>query len=297
MQLALWPWPDLKKNNRLEAFLSFLRLPVEVAPQDNRCKKCGRSFTKIRAVNGVRAIVTFFCMVVLFLAFLTIVDRIGGDPVFPELSFINDNSILAAIVVLVLINLAAFETIKAEKKKYGSSGTMLCLACQDKVKVENEQAHLAKVAESEKWNAELKIITENDPVMANIVKDWSSANASAVPSRTDVTDFRTAINMERAGNFEGAAKIYEGHKLWTQAGKAREKTRMQTVKHVTVDMNQLIEQIGTKGLAVPYKCHNCGASITIDKNSSVSGLKFCSYCGTTYNIEDMSKIVQEALNY
>jgi DNA-directed RNA polymerase subunit RPC12/RpoP len=72
---------------------------------------------------------------------------------------------------------------------------------------------------------------------------------------------------------------------------------MQTVKHVTLDMNQLIEQIGTKGLAIPYKCHNCGASITIDKNSSVSGLKFCSYCGSTYNIEDMSKIVQEALSY
>jgi hypothetical protein len=244
-------------------------------------------------------VATVFCVGILFLAFFIFIE--SSDPVstrlIPDLPFINNNSIFAAIVVLVLINVAASQTIKAEKKKYGSSGTMLCMTCQGKVKAENEQAHLAEMAESDKWIAELKIITDNDPVMATIVKDWSSANVNTVPSRTDVADFRTAINLERAGNFEGAAKIYEGHKLWSQAGKAREKARVQTVKHVTLDMNQLIEQIGTKGLAIPYKCQNCGASITIDKNSSVSGLKFCSYCGTTYNVEDMSKIVQEALSY
>jgi transposase-like protein len=60
-------------------------------------------------------------------------------------------------------------------------------------------------------------------------------------------------------------------------------------------MNQLIDQIHTRGLVVPYKCQSCGATITIDQNSSASGLKFCSYCGTANNIEDISKIVQEAL--
>ena len=105
----------------------------------------------------------------------------------------------------------------------------------------------------------------------------------------------TGMNLEKAGNFEGATQIYEGHKLWTYAGRARGKNRVQMVKHVTVDMNQLLDQISTRGLAVPYKCHNCGASITIDKNSNASGLKFCSYCGTAYNIEDISRIVQEAL--
>ncbi len=248
-------------------------------------------------MNAIRGVVTFFCIAILFLAFFIFVESGDTYRLIPDLPFINNNSIVAAIVVIILINLAASQTIKAEMKKYGNRGNMYCMACQDKVKVENEQAHQAAVAESEKWIAELKVITDNDPVMANIVKDWSTANGTAVPSREVVADIRTAINMERAGNFEGAAKIYEYQKLYTQAGKAREKTRVQTVKHVTLDMNQLIEQIGTKGLAVPYKCHNCGASITIDKNSSVSGLKFCSYCGTTYNIEDMSKIVQEALSY
>jgi DNA-directed RNA polymerase subunit RPC12/RpoP len=68
------------------------------------------------------------------------------------------------------------------------------------------------------------------------------------------------------------------------------------VKHITVDMNELIDQISTKGLAIPYKCYSCGATITIDKDSKKDGLKFCSYCGTSYNIEDMTKIIQQALD-
>jgi hypothetical protein len=266
-----------------------------VAPQGNRCQKCGRSFTKIQIVNGIRGIVTLVCAAILFLAFIQFVDASTGPRVFPEFSFVNNNSIIAAIVVIALINLAGSQTIKAERKKYGSSGTMLCMACQGKVQVETEQAHIAVLAESEKWSAELKIITENDPVMKSIVQEWSTAHANALPDRTDVTTFRTALNLERAGNFEGAAKIFEENKLWSFAGKVREKNRVQTVKHVTVDMNVLIDQIATRGLAIPYKCQNCGASITIDKNSKASGLKFCSYCGTTYNIEEMSKIVNQAL--
>jgi len=61
-------------------------------------------------------------------------------------------------------------------------------------------------------------------------------------------------------------------------------------------MNELIDQVGTKGLAIPYRCSSCGATITIDKDSKKEGLKFCSYCGTAYNIEDMTKIIQRALD-
>ncbi|MCE5261220.1 MAG: hypothetical protein LLG21_04485 [Euryarchaeota archaeon] len=67
------------------------------------------------------------------------------------------------------------------------------------------------------------------------------------------------------------------------------------IKHITVDMNELIDQVGTRGLAIPYKCQSCGATITIDKDSNKEGLKFCSYCGTAYNIEDMVRIIQHAL--
>lgn len=251
-------------------------------------------FNKIHIVNGIRVLVTLFCGGILGLAFIVAVDQIS-NPMLPEFAFINPNSVLSALVVIVLINLAAFQTINAEKKKYQSNGALLCAPCQEKVKEENHQAHLAEEAGKAKWTAELKAMTDGDAALRSIIQDWRLANGGAEPGRTVVAELVGAMNLEKAGNFESAAKIYEGHKLWALAGKVREKARVQTVKHVTVDMNQLIEQIGTRGLAVPYRCQNCGAGITIDKNSSVSGLKFCSYCGSAYNIEDMSKIVQEAL--
>jgi predicted Zn-ribbon and HTH transcriptional regulator len=265
-----------------------------VAPTNDRCQKCGRSFTKIKVATTLRILVSLFAMVVLFFAFIELTD---GEKIFEGITLGSTNTIFAAIVVIILVNAAGLQTVKEEKKKYGVNGTMLCLACQDKVKVEAEQAHVAAQTEAERWKAELKALLDSDPTLLTIVQEWRAANKGAVPSRGAVAELKGAINFERAGNFEGAAKIYEEQKLWSLAGKVREKSRVQTVKHVTVDMNQLIEQISTRGLAVPYKCQNCGASITIDKNSSASGLKFCSYCGTTYNVEDMSKIVQEALEY
>ena len=249
---------------------------------------------KMRAVNGVRVFFTLICVGILGLAFVIVIDQIS-DPMLPEMPFINVNSVVAALVVLVLVNLASSQTLNAEKKKYLSHGKLLCPTCQGKVKEEQYQVHLAEEAERSKWAAELQAMTESDPALRTVVQEWHSANGGGEPGRPVVAELVKAINLEEAGNFEGAAKIYEEHKLWSFAGKVRGKDRVQTVKHVTVDMNHLIDQIGTRGLAVPYKCHNCGASITIDKNSSVSGLKFCSYCGSTYNIEDMSKIVQEAL--
>lgn len=266
----------------------------QVASKSSSCQKCGAAFNKMRAVNGVRTFFTLFCALFLMLGFIVFVDRIS-DPMLPEMQFINVNSMIAAMVVLVLINAASVQTIKEEKKKFSVNGGLYCKACQEKLKVEQQQAHLAEEAAKAGWTAELGARTAGDAALRAVVQEWTMANGGE-PSRSTVNDLAGAINLEKAGNFESAANIYEGHKLWSLAGKAREKNRVQTVKHVTVDMNQLIEQIGTRGLAVPYRCHNCGASIVIDRNSSVSGLKFCSYCGSAYNIEDMSKIVQEALS-
>jgi predicted Zn-ribbon and HTH transcriptional regulator len=248
----------------------------------------------MRAVNGVRVLFTLLCAGILGLAFFIAIDQIS-DPVLPELPFINPNSVVAALVVLVLINVASFQTINAEKKKYQVNGALFCPACKDKVKEENYQVHLKEETEKAKWTEELNAMTKADAALRSVVQDWTAANGNAEPARPVVAELVGAMNMEKAGNYEGAAKVFESQKLWTLAGKVREKNRIQMVKHVTVDMNQLLDQIGTRGLAVPYKCQNCGAGITIDKNSNVTGLKFCSYCGTAYNIEDMSKIVQEAL--
>ncbi|MDW5562616.1 MAG: hypothetical protein SA339_05255 [Methanomassiliicoccus sp.] len=263
-----------------------------MATESLRCSKCSKPFVKMRAANGVRTILSVITMGILFLG---IMEFAWEEPLYPGITFASLNTMIAAFVVFVLVNVAADQTIRDEKKKRTVSGSLLCDECKVKYNAEVEQKKVDEQNELQRWIAELEAMKSKDPALRNIIVEWSTANAGATPDRGTVGEFQTAMNLEKAGNYEGAAQIFERHKLWTYAGKAREKDRVQMIKHVTVDMNQLLEQIGTKGLAIPYKCQNCGAGITIDKNSSASGLKFCSYCGTAYNIEDMSRIVQEAL--
>lgn len=247
----------------------------------------------MKVADGIRGILTFFAIVIIAIGFVEFVD---GKPLIPGLSIGSVNTIFTAIVIAILVNLAANRTVKEGEKKYRTDAGLMCPGCKDLYEAEIKQKKTEQRSEELRWLGELSSMMKADPSLGSIVKEWMVVNDNISPDRETIGDMITALNLEKAGNYEGAAKIFEKEKLWTQAGKAREKDRVQMVRHVTVDMNHLIDQIGTKGLAVPYKCHNCGASITIDKNSSASGLKFCSYCGTANNIEDMSKIVQEALS-
>lgn len=104
-----------------------------------------------------------------------------------------------------------------------------------------------------------------------------------------------AKNFELAKRHEDAAKIYESLGLWKEAGLARERKNSRTVKHVTVNLNDLIDRLRTGGLSVPYKCGSCGASIVINKDSNPDGLKFCSYCGSALNTDALLSLIQDAL--
>lgn len=104
-----------------------------------------------------------------------------------------------------------------------------------------------------------------------------------------------AKNLEMARRFEDAAVCYERLGLWKEAGEVREKKSSRTVKHVTVNINDLIEKVRDGGLTIPYKCHSCGATITIDSNSDPNGLKFCSYCGSAVDPDSMLDIIKNAL--
>ena len=104
-----------------------------------------------------------------------------------------------------------------------------------------------------------------------------------------------AKNFELAKRHEDAAKIYESLGLWKEAGNAREAKTSRTVKHVTVNLNDLIDKLRTGGLSVPYKCGSCGASIVVNKDSSPDGLKFCSYCGSALNTDALLAMLQDAL--
>ena len=104
-----------------------------------------------------------------------------------------------------------------------------------------------------------------------------------------------ARNFESARRYEDAAKSYETLGLWKEAGSVRDRKSSRTVKHVTVNINDLIEKVRNGGLTIPYKCHSCGATITIDSGSNPEGLKFCAYCGSAVDTEAMLDILKSAL--
>lgn len=104
-----------------------------------------------------------------------------------------------------------------------------------------------------------------------------------------------AKNLETARRYEDAARAYESVELWQEAGRVRDKKSARTVKHVTVNLNDLIERLRTGGLSVPYKCTGCGATITVGKDTNPEALKFCSYCGSAMNIETLARVLQDAL--
>lgn len=104
-----------------------------------------------------------------------------------------------------------------------------------------------------------------------------------------------AKNFELAKRHEDAARSYESIGLWNEAGLVREKKMSRTIKHVNVDLNDLIDKLREGGLAIPYKCRACGATITIDGSSTTGRLHRCQYCGSTTDTDTLTAILQGAL--
>ena len=104
-----------------------------------------------------------------------------------------------------------------------------------------------------------------------------------------------AKNLELAGRNEDAARVYESLGMWKEAGKARKEAGSTTIKHLSVNLNDLLDKLREGGFAVPYKCRICGAVMTIDKNSKAESLTRCAYCGTATNTDALLGIIQEAL--
>ena len=104
-----------------------------------------------------------------------------------------------------------------------------------------------------------------------------------------------AKNLELARRYEDAAKEYEKLAMWKEAGVMRDKGSSKTVKHVNVNLNDLLDRVRDGGLAIPYKCKSCGADISVDGSSNVNGLRFCSYCGTATDTDTLTTILKDAL--
>jgi DNA-directed RNA polymerase subunit RPC12/RpoP len=268
-----------------------------VTAQRFKCVDCGKPFVAAQAIG----IIFGLASVSLFLAaFYTAYSYIVTDSThflfgdFETTFFIA----LFGAIMIALMRVGIRANLVA---KHGSSPTtMTCSACRQKAadfaKYTAYNQQQAADARALDWAMNVESIERSDHWMGKLISLWRTANPGKVPSEALVDDLTTARNMEKAGNYEASAVILEKYHFWDEAGRVRKLDDEKIIKHITVDMNQLIEQLSTKGLAIPYKCHSCGASITIDKDSKKEGLKFCSYCGTTYNVEDMTKIIQTALD-
>ena len=91
----------------------------------------------------------------------------------------------------------------------------------------------------------------------------------------------TAEIAIRSGRYEDAAKAFEQLTLFEEAGRVRKMALQErnTSRNVSVNMNQLLDQVRNGGLALAYKCPSCGGSIKIDKDFD-PGMRVCGYCGT-----------------
>lgn len=132
----------------------------------------------------------------------------------------------------------------------------------------------------------------DNPMAREIVMRFSE-KSRARPPLFFVDSVIAATNMERAGDYGAAISSYEALGLYDEAGRVR---GMRSVKKtVTVDLNELIDQLRYGGLALNYRCPSCGAGMTIDAKSDASGLKYCGYCGTVIDMETLNSLLRTAL--
>lgn len=218
------------------------------------------------------------------------------EPIMP---FGWEYIIISFVFLIIGMPIVMAGIYPAMEKRHKSAGVLACKECV--AVIAREQADAAEMARAKQeaqayaHQAKIEGLENGDPWLGKLIRSWKQDNPNKLPDESMIDELVMARNMEKAGNFEKAAVILEKYRFWEEAGRMRRLDDQKVIKHITVDMNALIDQVGTKGLAIPYKCSSCGASITIDKDSKQEGLKFCSYCGTAYNVEDMTKIIQHAL--
>ncbi|HQN76058.1 MAG TPA: hypothetical protein PLQ92_04860 [Methanomassiliicoccales archaeon] len=266
------------------------------------CSKCGKPFVGLMVVKAFAAVFAIYFFAMFFFNLLVA----GDDWMRQQLSFMEPVmkfgwEYIPISIIFLIIGMPAIMAgiVPAIEKRHRSGGALACKECQGIIaKEQAEAAEMARAkqeAQAYAHQAKIEGLESNDPWMGKLIRSWKQDNPNKLPEESMIDELIMARNMEKAGNFEKAAVILEKYRFWEEAGRMRRLDDQKIVKHITVDMNELIDQVGTKGLAIPYKCSSCGASITIDKDSKKEGLKFCSYCGTAYNIDDMTKIIQHAL--
>jgi len=176
-----------------------------------------------------------------------------------------------------------------------------------------------KSVEIELWyKACMSAFDANDPSK----KAWTDLQKLGIKSAMDIMDIQTtssnhkhesdlydrflarvllalAGNMERAGRPLDAAKIYEKElKMYDKARELRERDKQVVVKstNVSLNLNQLLQQVKDGGIVAVYRCPHCGGKLKVDKNVDIAKLKVCEHCGSEIESMDLADFLKTALS-
>jgi DNA-directed RNA polymerase subunit RPC12/RpoP len=106
---------------------------------------------------------------------------------------------------------------------------------------------------------------------------------------------QSAMRAEKAGRYEDAARDYERVGFFDKAKAPRGRGKTTIVRHQYVDINNLLEQIRQGDLVVLYRCPDCRAGVTINKDTSIDRLTNCPYCGSALVVSDIEKFLSSIL--
>jgi rubrerythrin len=109
---------------------------------------------------------------------------------------------------------------------------------------------------------------------------------------------KQAENLEKAGRYEDASQIYELHGIYERAAQLRQKQKQIIVKQtvVSVDLNNLLQQIKDGGIVAVYRCPHCNGNLKIGKETTIDSLRVCPYCGSDIRAMELADFLRTALS-
>lgn len=106
-----------------------------------------------------------------------------------------------------------------------------------------------------------------------------------------------ALAAERAGRRDDAAQNWENAGFIEKAKDMRDQDRVvhHEHKHVSVDVNRLIEMLSNSNYTIPYKCPSCGAVIKLSKDRGAEAFLSCEYCHCSLKLVDVESLIKQLM--
>lgn len=125
----------------------------------------------------------------------------------------------------------------------------------------------------------------------NLIKPFSTGMEARYKHYSD------ALKAKNAGRYEDAAKEFEAAGFADKAKELRDSARVvhHEHTHVTLDVNQMLEELGRTNFTIPYKCPNCGAVIKLNKDRDASNFLTCEYCNSSLKAVDIKELMSQML--